>query len=125
MLRPSVDRQTIANAYGYGPEVDAGVFAYQGTAVPHLDFSLNPSNPTARFSRTAPRSARSMSGGSTQVRMVFVDLHESPATTAPVAKSETTRTRNGLDLMLDDVDLIRDVVPSARGPPGGQLVQLA
>lgn len=40
----------IANAYGYQPVLTPAVFAYQGTTVPHLDFSLDPDNPTQTFS---------------------------------------------------------------------------
>lgn len=40
----------IANAYGYSPRIDPSIFAYQGTTVPHLDFSLDPGNPTEQFS---------------------------------------------------------------------------
>jgi len=40
----------IANAYGYSPTITPDIFAYQGTTVPHLDFSLDPGNPTEKFS---------------------------------------------------------------------------
>lgn len=40
----------IANAYGYSPKIHPAVFSYQGTTVPHLDFSLDPDNPAQRFS---------------------------------------------------------------------------
>ncbi|BAK36080.1 hypothetical protein MLP_30660 [Microlunatus phosphovorus NM-1] len=39
----------IANAFGYSPEIRPEAFAYQGTTVPHLDFSLDPSNPAKDF----------------------------------------------------------------------------
>ena len=44
----------LANAYGYSPTLGPGAFAYQGTAIPHLDFALDPDNPTQHF---APYSA--------------------------------------------------------------------
>ena len=40
----------IANAYGYSPVITGTAFPYQGLTIPHLDFSLDPDNPTARFS---------------------------------------------------------------------------
>ena len=40
----------IANAYGYSPVIKPEMFAYQGTTVPHLDFSLDPDNPAQKFS---------------------------------------------------------------------------
>ena len=40
----------IANAYGYSPVITPDAFPYQGTTIPHLDFSLDPDNPTATFS---------------------------------------------------------------------------
>jgi Ferritin-like len=39
----------IANAYGCSPVLSPGVFAYVGQTVPHLDFDLDPDNPTAIF----------------------------------------------------------------------------
>jgi hypothetical protein len=38
----------VANAYGYSPVLGAEAFAYQGT-IPHLDFALDPVNPTQQF----------------------------------------------------------------------------
>lgn len=40
----------IANAYGYSPVITPTAFPYQGTTIPHLDFSLDPENPTDQFS---------------------------------------------------------------------------
>ncbi len=40
----------IANAYGYSPVITPAAFPYQGETIPHLDFSLDPDNPTTRFS---------------------------------------------------------------------------
>lgn len=40
----------IANAYGYSPMITPEVFAYEGTTIPHLDFSLDPDNPAGQFS---------------------------------------------------------------------------
>ncbi len=40
----------VANAFGYSPVFSAQTFAYEGTTIPHLDFSLDPDNPTERFS---------------------------------------------------------------------------
>ena len=39
----------IANSYGYSPVLGPGAFSYEGT-IPHLDFALDPDNPTDRFS---------------------------------------------------------------------------
>jgi len=44
----------IANSYGYSPRIGPEVFVYEGTTVPHLDFTLDPSGPTGQF---APYSA--------------------------------------------------------------------
>ena len=38
----------IANSYGYSPVLGPGAFQYEGT-IPHLDFSLDPDNPTDEF----------------------------------------------------------------------------
>ena len=40
----------IANAYGYSPVITPAAFPYQGLTIPHLDFSLDPDNPTEQFS---------------------------------------------------------------------------
>jgi len=40
----------VANAYGYSPTLGADAFVYEGTTIPHLDFALDPDNPTAQFS---------------------------------------------------------------------------
>jgi Ferritin-like len=40
----------VANSYGYSPVFGPGTFRYEGTTIPHLDFALDPDNPTARFS---------------------------------------------------------------------------
>lgn len=40
----------VANAYGYSPVFGAETFPYVGTTIPHLDFSLDPDNPTGTFS---------------------------------------------------------------------------
>ncbi len=40
----------IANAYGYSPVITPAAFPYQGTTIPHLDFTLDHDNPTAKFS---------------------------------------------------------------------------
>jgi hypothetical protein len=40
----------IANAYGYSPVITPAAFPFQGRTIPHLDFSLDPDNPTNRFS---------------------------------------------------------------------------
>lgn len=39
----------IANAYGYSPVLTPAAFPYQGKNVPHLDFALDPDNPTGVF----------------------------------------------------------------------------
>jgi hypothetical protein len=39
----------IANAYGCSPTLSSSAFPYQGIAIPHLDFSLDPDNPTAMY----------------------------------------------------------------------------
>jgi Ferritin-like len=40
----------VANAYGYSPVFGPDAFRYHGTAIPHLDFALDPDNPTKLFS---------------------------------------------------------------------------
>lgn len=40
----------IANAYGYSPVITPACFPYVGTTVPHIDFALDPDNPTETFS---------------------------------------------------------------------------
>ena len=40
----------IANSYGYSPVFGPATFPYHGTAIPHLDFALDPDNPTTQFS---------------------------------------------------------------------------
>ena len=40
----------IANSYGYSPVLTPGAFSYEGTTIPHLDFALDPDNPTKLFS---------------------------------------------------------------------------
>jgi hypothetical protein len=40
----------VANAYGYSPVLGPGMFRYEGITIPHLDFSLDPDNPTKRYS---------------------------------------------------------------------------
>jgi hypothetical protein len=44
----------VANAYGYSPVFAPDMFRYEGAAIPHLDFELDPDNPTTVF---APYSA--------------------------------------------------------------------
>ncbi len=39
----------VANAYGYSPTIGANAFVYDGQTIPHLDFSLDPDNPTKLF----------------------------------------------------------------------------
>ncbi len=39
----------VANAYGYSPTIGPGAFVYDGQTIPHLDFSLDPDNPTQLF----------------------------------------------------------------------------
>ena len=39
----------VANAFGHSPTFNAGTFPYQGTAIPHLDFALDPDNPASMF----------------------------------------------------------------------------
>lgn len=39
----------VANAFGHSPTFNAGTFPYQGTAIPHLDFALDPDNPAHMF----------------------------------------------------------------------------
>src|SRR4051794_40575720 len=39
----------VANAYGYSPGFGASTFLYEGTTIPHLDFALDPDNPTKLF----------------------------------------------------------------------------
>jgi hypothetical protein len=40
----------VANAYGCSPVFGLELFRYEGTAIPHLDFALDPDNPTTIFS---------------------------------------------------------------------------
>ncbi|HEY5822393.1 MAG TPA: ferritin-like protein [Propionibacteriaceae bacterium] len=40
----------VANAYGFSPVLAPTVFDYRGSVIPHLDFALDPDNPTATFS---------------------------------------------------------------------------
>ncbi|HET9646856.1 MAG TPA: ferritin-like domain-containing protein [Microlunatus sp.] len=44
----------VANAYGLSPVLSPAAFVYADT-VPHLDFSLDPDNPTQQFSPYSPR----------------------------------------------------------------------
>ena len=39
----------VANAYGFSPVFGPDTFPYEGTAIPHLDFDLDPDNPTKTF----------------------------------------------------------------------------
>ena len=39
----------VANSYGYSPVLGPDAFRYEGTTIPHLDFALDPDNPTQRF----------------------------------------------------------------------------
>jgi hypothetical protein len=39
----------IANSYGYSPVLAPDMFSYEGITIPHLDFALDPDNPTQRF----------------------------------------------------------------------------
>jgi hypothetical protein len=39
----------VANAYGYSPVLGPDTFPYEGTAIPHLDFALDPDNPAQQF----------------------------------------------------------------------------
>ena len=39
----------VANAYGLSPVFSASTFPYAGTTIPHLDFKLDPDNPTQQF----------------------------------------------------------------------------
>lgn len=39
----------IANAYGFSPVLGAETFSYERTTVPHLNFALDPDNPTKMF----------------------------------------------------------------------------
>ena len=36
----------VANAYGFSPVINAKMFSYDSETIPHLDFDLNPNNPT-------------------------------------------------------------------------------
>ena len=40
----------VANSYGFSPVFGPDTFPYEGTTIPHLDFALDPDNPTQRFS---------------------------------------------------------------------------
>jgi ferritin-like protein len=40
----------VANAYSYSPTFGPSAFAYEGTTIPHLDFDLDPDDPTGHFS---------------------------------------------------------------------------
>jgi hypothetical protein len=39
----------IANAYGFSPVIDTKMFSYDSETIPHLDFALDPNNPTKIF----------------------------------------------------------------------------